>query len=167
MLKELFKYHKEWIAMVKSLGGGQYSEDVVQDMYIKIKDKNYLNNKKEINKFYVYLTLKSILLDKFRKESKINYEDINYHSEKLIYDNDINEKEAYNNFIDKVDNKIKDWYWYDRELFEIYRQSGKSIRKIAKESKISWVSIFNTLKNCKTEIKKELELEFLNYKKQL
>ena len=35
-LKEVAKHHKEWIKTVTALGGGSYSEDIVQEMYIKL-----------------------------------------------------------------------------------------------------------------------------------
>ena len=39
-----------------------------------------------------------------------------------------------------------------------------SIRKIAAETKISWVSIFNTLKNAKNIIKDKLQEDYEDYK---
>ena len=35
-LIEVAKHHKEWIKTVTALGGGSYSEDIVQQMYIKL-----------------------------------------------------------------------------------------------------------------------------------
>ena len=65
-----------------------------------------------------------------------------------------------------IDKQVDGWHWYDRDLFELYRHSGLSIRKIAKETGISWVSIFHTLKNCKGKIKEELENDYKKYKEQ-
>jgi hypothetical protein len=39
-----------------------------------------------------------------------------------------------------------------------------SIRKIAAETKISWVSIFNTLKNAKNILKEKLKEDYEDYK---
>jgi len=52
-----------------------------------------------------------------------------------------------------IEEEISTWHWYDYMLFKIYVDSGKSIRTLAKETKISRDSIFQTLKNCKERIK--------------
>lgn len=166
MLVKLSKYHNDWVRMVKSLGGGAFSEDVVQDMYLKVyNNKNVLNDKDRVNKYYIYLVLKSILLDGFRKDSKISNVEIKDYT--FIQDDcTLDEQESFNDISLKIDKQIDGWHWYDRDLFELYRHSGLSIRKIAKETGISWVSIFHTLKNCKGKIKEELENDYKKYKEQ-
>ncbi len=167
MLDKLAKYHNEWLNIVRSLGGGELSEDFVQEMYLKVynNNNNILNTKGEVNKFYVYLTLRSVLLDYFRQRSKVIkvcIDDYKY----LIDNNTINENEAFNILSNKIDSEIDKWHWYDKDMFELYRHSGLSIRKIAKETNISWVSIFHTLKNCKGKIKEELENDYKKYKEE-
>ena len=39
-----------------------------------------------------------------------------------------------------------------------------SIRKIAEETNISWVSIFNTLKKCKQELKELFKEDYEDFK---
>ena len=39
-----------------------------------------------------------------------------------------------------------------------------SIRKLAEETKISWVSIFNSLKTLKLDIKEKVEESYLDFK---
>ena len=39
-----------------------------------------------------------------------------------------------------------------------------SIRKLASETKISWVSIFNTLKNLKLDIKNKISEDYEDFK---
>ena len=39
---KIYKHHKTWVDMVRSLGGGLYSEDIVQEAYIKLLDERYL-----------------------------------------------------------------------------------------------------------------------------
>jgi hypothetical protein len=52
--------HNDWIVMAKNLGAGHYSEDIVQEMYIKlsqIKNPERLIDKENPNQivgFYVY-----------------------------------------------------------------------------------------------------------------
>ena len=165
-LSKLAKYHIDWIKMVKSMGGDDFTEDIVQEMYLKIHKKNYnvLNDKGEINKFYVYRTLHSILMSYFQQKSKVrkvNIDDFIY-----LEDTDsLQEQEAFHELALKIDNEIENWHWYDKDLFELYRHSGMSIRKIAAGTSISWVSIFNTLKKCKGQIKTKLEKDYETYKK--
>ena len=99
ILNKLAKYHTEWIKMVKSLGGDDFTEDIVQEMYLKVYNKNYnvLNDKGEINKYYVYLTLKSILMSYFVQRSKVRKVEIKECVDFENYD-DIEEEEAYNKF---------------------------------------------------------------------
>ena len=62
-----------------------------------------------------------------------------------------------------VDDIADGWNWYDRKLWKLYSQTDMSIRKLAKETKISWVSIFNTLKNLKEELRLKLGEDFEDY----
>ena len=70
-----------------------------------------------------------------------------------------NVKSAY-----KIDDEIENWHWYDKKLFVLYRDTNMSIRKIAAETNISWVSIFNTLKNAKIILKDKLKEDYEDYK---
>ena len=148
------------------MGGDDFSEDIVQEMYIKIHTKNYnaLNDEGKVNKYYVYLTLKSILMSYLvqkNKVRKVNIDDFLH----LEDTDELQEQEAFHELAVKIDNEIEGWHWYDKDLFELYRHSGMSIRKIAAGTSISWVSIFNTLKKCKGKIKENLEKDYEQYKK--
>ena len=167
ILTKLSKYHTEWIKMVKSMGGDIFTEDIVQEMYIKIHTKGYnaLNDKGEVNKYYVYLTLRSILMSYFNQKSKVKKVNIDDYIH-LEDTDELKEQEAFNELSIKIDNEIENWHWYDKDLFELYRHSGMSIRKIAAGTSISWVSIFNTLKSCKGKIKDKLQKDYEKYKKE-
>jgi len=45
--------------------------------------------------------------------------------------------------------------WYDRDLFLLYANSGMSMRKIARETNISFMSIYNTIKKCQEKLKNQ------------
>jgi len=70
---------------------------------------------------------------------------------------------GYNEITTKIDNHIEGWRWYDKTLFILYRDTNMSIRKIAEETNISWVSIFNTLKKCKEELKEIFKEDYEDY----
>lgn len=45
--------------------------------------------------------------------------------------------------------------WYDRDLFLLYANSGMSMRKISRETNISFMSIYNTIKKCQEKLKNQ------------
>jgi len=49
--------------------------------------------------------------------------------------------------IEKILAEIKDWHWYDEKLFKLYFMTDMSLRDVAKETKISLTSIYNSVKN--------------------
>jgi predicted transcriptional regulator len=63
----------------------------------------------------------------------------------------------------KILDEINSWEWYDKMLFEIYRNEKTSMRKIAAKSNISLSSIFNTLKTCKKKIKDNIGEDWEDY----
>ena len=56
--------------------------------------------------------------------------------------NNIEENEAFHKICLLVDEVTDDWHWYDKKLWNLYSKTDMSIRKLAEETKISWVSIF-------------------------
>ena len=74
----LAKKHSDWKNIVNSFGGNQaLSEDLVQEMYIKIfrklkADPNFnIMYGEEINYVYVFKTLRTLFLDLQRKHKNI------------------------------------------------------------------------------------------------
>jgi hypothetical protein len=76
----------------------------------------------------------------------------------------MDEQIAFHKICTMIDDHIEGWRWYEKKLFTLYRDSDLSIRGIAAETNISWVSIFNTLKHAKQEIKDTFKEDFLDYK---
>ena len=63
-----------------------------------------------------------------------------------------------------LDKKVDTFNWYDKKLWKLYSQTDMSIRKIASETKISWVSIFNSLKNIKNDLREDLKEDYEDWK---
>ena len=165
LLELLAKRHNDWLKMARKLGA-KSAEDVVQDMYLRLH--TYVDNAdricyehNEVNTFYVYCTLKNIVINEANAASKcpefIAAEDIKNASDIIFqfeeYDHDLDE------ILEIAESEIDQWYWYDKELFKVYFKDGLSIRKLSEETKISTSSIFNTLKNGKKKIKQRLREE--------
>ena len=156
------QYHKEWIEIVK-VYGVRDAEDIVQDMYLKLhkyaKPERIIRNGK-LSKGYVYFTLKSIIAKHFQDKKIKSVEDFEFVD---IEDGEIERKETLEVLNEKMDNEMSTWRWYDRKLFEIYRDTEQSYRELAKDTNISWVSIYNTIKNCKAKLKKAVGEDYEDY----
>ena len=155
----------------------QDAEDLVQDMYIRIYDKSltfeqikYDDN--DINKYYIYLMIRNMALDKIKKRG-IDISDVDYdhpcHSEYVDE----------HKILDDIQREIDTWDYYERTLFEVYLYSGLSLRDIAYGSDktprliskdkeihtssiksgtgISVSSIFHTIKKCKERLKDKFD----------
>lgn len=162
------KQHNEWVKIVKSLGEYNYHEDVVQEMYftlIKYASAEKVIKDGKVRRGYIFMTLRSLVYQLYNKKKKINkvsLDDEDYHVQ-LPYENTLEEQEAYHKICLLIDDLSDEWSWYDRKIWRLYSRTDMSIRKLASETKISWVSIFNTLKNLKQEIRNEIKEDFDDY----
>ena len=168
-LAKVAKRHKEWIRIVNSFGEYDYAEDIVQQMYEVLY--KYANESKIISngvasRGYVYFTLRSLFLqycNAKNKVKKVRLDDEEDFTQIADY-SEMDEQIGYHKVSTLIDNHIDKWRWYDKTLFKLYANSGMSIRKIAKETNISWVSIFNTLKKCKQEVKELFKEDWEDFK---
>ena len=155
-LSDIFNKHQVWIDIVCSFGcNKETSEDIVQEMYIKIdkKIKNGLNidfGKTDYNYYYIFKTLKTLFLDLKRKEKKVNIINIDEIQNKS-FDEIVNYTSSYS----IIQKKLKKMYWYDRKIFEII-QGGESIAKLSRKTGIPYHSLYNTYKEVKKILKKLL-----------
>lgn len=155
-LTKVAKHHKYFVSVVESFGEYFYAEDIVQEMYLRLHkyttwDK--IEKDGEINKGFVWFVLRNIYVDYCKQKSRIDKCDL----KEAIYIYDDSEEKAINlakNKIDlKVEAEINSWHPYDAMLFRLYKESDKSMRELAKGTKISLTSIFHTIKYCKERIK--------------
>lgn len=165
------KRHKEWINIVKSFGEYELAEDIVQEAYLTIY--KYANEDKIIrngivSRGYMYFTLRSLYYQYYN--SKRNITKLSIDDEEYTYqiedDSEMDEQIAFNKICMLIDDHIDNWRWYEKKLFTLYRDSDLSIRGIANETNISWVSIFNTLKHAKNELKENFSETWEDYKNQ-
>ena len=167
-LKYAFKEHSKWIKVIESFGEKEYAEDLVQEAYIVLykyakPDKVIKDGK--MAEGYMFFTLRSVLYQYYNKKKKIVkiYIDDQDNTLQLIEDNFLDEQEAYNKLCLLIDEEIEDWHWYNRKLFKLYRDTDLSIRGIARETGISFVSIFHTLKNAKNKLREKFSEDYLDY----
>lgn len=150
-LEIVAKEHKFYVEVVKSFGEYNFAEDIVQEMYLRIH--KYTSPEKivkdgQVNKGFIWFVLRNIYVDYCKQRSRITKVDLN---EAVLMSEEQN-TEAMNELYDKIEKEIESWHWYDTMLFKLYRDSGKSMRELEAETKISLTSIFHTIKHCKARI---------------
>jgi DNA-directed RNA polymerase specialized sigma24 family protein len=142
-IDHLVDKHKHWISVVKRFGEVTYAEDIVQEAYIKIIDSN-----KDVNFAYFYFTLRSLTMNLHNK--KVVKVEITKDIEYLLIDS--GEDDIVLELAKPYLDYIQTWEDYERMLFMVYVNKGVSMRKMARESGISFTSIYNTIKNCKLKL---------------
>ena len=161
--------HNEWVSIVKSFGEYDFCEDIVQEAYLtiyKYADETKVIRDGIVSRGYMFFTLRSLTFQYYNSKRKIQKVSIDNEENflQIADDTNLEEQEAFNRVCVLIDEVADDWTWYDRKLFKLYRDTDLSIRKIAAETGISWVSIFNTLKNCKTDVQSKLGETYEDYK---
>ena len=163
-LKILSKYHDEWLNIVRLFGDSEFAQDIVQDVYLKVHS-NYrerIIQNGEPNRALMWVLLRNTAF-------RANKTEPNDLSLELFYSLpaeqfELGKHESIDLIYDKVEAEIKTWEWYDQMLFDLYKRTGKSIRDLSKETKISTKSIFQTLKHCKERLKENVGEDYEDYK---
>ena len=144
---EITGYHKQWIVLASKLGAGFWAEDFVQDAYIKLLDYE------KPTKALMFYTLRSIIVDYHRVNKYVDsYECLDHFPEEV--------EKTLDDLCQQIDAELQEWHWFDRKLFELYRDSGMTYRDIAKETTISLTSIWKTLNIGKNKIKDKFKNDY-------
>jgi DNA-directed RNA polymerase specialized sigma24 family protein len=142
-IDHLIDKHQHWISVVKRFGETSYAEDIVQEAYLKI-----INSNKDVNFAYFYFTLRSLTMHLHNK--KVIKVEITKDIEYLLIDS--TEPNIVLELAQPFIDYIQTWEDYERMLFMVYVNKGVSMRKMARESGISFTSIYNTIRNCKLKL---------------
>ena len=145
----LAEKHNDWLNMAKSFGVSlEDANELVQQMYITLRNL-YLSKHHLGRKNTVYID------DGYAMDLDVLQIPDSVEDQKLHFDE----------IFDKIDRITKDWYWYDKKIFNIHFYNEMSMRKISRETKISLSSIFNTLSNVKQKIREGAINEYRKYLK--
>lgn len=160
-LQKIASKHHDWLRIVKSFGcDGDKCEDIVQEMYLKahtlINKGVDISYGEEINYFYIYKILRSLFLDLCRKEKKITKVNIEY-LERFVDEEEVREYKDIEGKMKELDTLVDKLYWYDAKVFRLLTEDNMSIAELSKKSGISYYSLYNTYKNVKSLIKKEIK----------
>lgn len=153
--------HQDWVRMAKSTGVGMYAEDVVQEMYLKIYESTVSEDDIAPNGivkgWYIYRVIVSIAVDLHRSQGKItkvNLSDVWHlleNEQGEAYDHETDE------LINEVEEQMKDWHWYDRNLMHIYYKDDVSLGHISRKTGISKTSLYHSVKNGRARLKQAFE----------
>jgi len=179
MMKLLSKYHKLWISMGVSMGiPSHLVEDFVQEMYLRLnkyvkEPKKIMYNETDINKFYVYITIKNLYNDYLKERNRhhmVRLDDIDVTFEiveptpEAQRKAEVEKQRAEERLIDLIQDEVGSWdSWYDQKLFKVYYETDISMRKLSKDTNISVTSIFNSCKNYKQILNTKLAEDFQDY----
>tara|TARA_R100000935_G_C2833535_1_gene166635 strand:+ start:319 stop:846 length:528 start_codon:yes stop_codon:yes gene_type:complete len=162
-ISDIARLHKDWIKYVikNSMSNSQhaYAEDFVQNLYVKLLesksfcDVKIYDNKKQINKKYVFKTLRCLMIDDVKKlkikTDKIIENIIVINPEVITH----SEKEA---IVTKMKSTINKMPKADKNIMNLYLYELPSIRKLSKELNKAKNTISIKLNKCKNIIKKEV-----------
>jgi RNA polymerase sigma factor (sigma-70 family) len=116
------------------------ADDLTQEMYLRLMHIN-----KEINDFYVILTIKNLYIDFLKQQSKtIPLGKLDFSFETKINDFSLTDKEI------EILNDFNNLKFYEREIIEL--ASEKSLRKIAKEYNLHYAFVFRTKRDALNKI---------------
>jgi DNA-directed RNA polymerase specialized sigma24 family protein len=173
MLEKLAENHKIWVRMVRGFGADRdLAQDIVQSMYLRlykyIEDKErIMYNDDEVNRFFVYVTLKNMYLTYMSSQNRYQWYEIR---EDDVIDEDLNEfvfdevmDTAFDRLIGKISDEMNTWHKYDRILSEKYLKSDYSLRDIATGSGISLTSIFNSMRENKRILKEKFQEDYEDF----
>ena len=167
ILERVAKYHKDWIELA-AVFDKDFAEDIVQEMYLLLHKYNVSEEQMftngRINRGYVFIIIRNIHFQLHNIRKRINKVELNDEVYRLEDDFNLDAELDWNKFRNQVEEITEKWDWYDKKLFTLYKDNKTSIRKLAKETGISFVSIFHTLKDCKKRIKNELGEDYNNLK---
>tara|TARA_B110000444_G_C18842730_1_gene599904 strand:+ start:411 stop:941 length:531 start_codon:yes stop_codon:yes gene_type:complete len=167
--QDLEQYYLKLLNLAEKITKGNKidSKDLVQDLYVIILEYDRDKINKIIENGHLIFWSARVLMNQYVRTNsafktkyytKLRTE--NYEVNNFEYLDEIDEHREFENKLNFVKNKMNDLHEYDKLLFEIYFSSGKSIRRLAKDTGISTTSIYTTLKNVKQYLKDEVESQY-------
>lgn len=134
MIRFLYENDKIWQSYAKKIcSNSETAKDIVQEMYIKLKDKERLN------KAYVYMTILTLYYDLKRKPISIYLDDLdiieNFEEQKDFEKSEFIKKEFQKIPFQARECLIENQDVSYRKLSEIYKINYQYIRRLAEQAK--------------------------------
>jgi len=158
----LAKFHDKYLEIAENLlynNNTNTPDDVVQQMYLKLYDQ-IDDGRLEIQQLIInekpHFGIIKRTIDQIIKHTANNENKIPRDENKSLINMTETDEFKIDEFNDNVQQILNGMYWFDRKLFTLYVKQFNSIRKLAQETKLGHVTVYNTIKRCKTNIKKKL-----------
>jgi RNA polymerase sigma factor (sigma-70 family) len=141
MLEKLALKDTQWRNIAYSICKDRMlADDLTQEMYLRL-----MHIDKEINDFYVILTIKNLYIDYLKQQSKtIPLDKLDFSFETKINEFSLTDRER------DILNDFNNLKFYEREIIEL--ASEKSLRKIAKEYNLHYAFVFRTKRDAINKI---------------
>jgi RNA polymerase sigma factor (sigma-70 family) len=157
---------------------GQYHQDITQDLFLKMyaEIEKAENNPAMINRFLdrisdsgtfkLYKTVKNMYIDLIRKENKYISLDDNIGYLKRHASQNFEEQpevilESEKDIDKMIDEYVDSFYWFDRNVFNLYRYEFKNhTNNMSEATKLSVSTIYRTVKRCKVKINEKLKDQY-------
>jgi hypothetical protein len=167
ILEKVAEY-QDYLVELASVFESEFAEDIVQEFYLllhkyKVTEEQMFTNGK-LNRGYCFIIIRNIHFQIYNVKKRITKCELNEEIYNMVDDFDLEKELDWNEFRTKAESEVNNWDWYDKKLFSIYRDSNISIRGLAKETGISFVSIFHSLKKHKEKLKELLKEDYDNLK---
>lgn len=167
MLSKLVQYERLWIGYALDLGCNiDTAKDIIQEFYIKMRDKDYYYDENSPNFYGCYVVLRNMIFDIKRKEKKVELLPIDWLPEiadEEYQEDDYDDKlKAIQNWleansidydVDSIDYDIdvlKKLYY--KTIYEEVFENRKKITQLSRETGISYYSLYNTIRHIKKQI---------------
>jgi hypothetical protein len=167
ILEKVAEY-QDYLVELASVFDSKFAEDIVQEFYLllhkyKVTEEQMFTNGK-LNRGYCFIIIRNIHFQIYNVKKRITKCELNEEIYNMVDDFDLEKELDWNEFRIKAESEVNNWDWYDKKLFSIYRDTDISIRGLAKETGISFVSIFHSLKKHKEKLKELLKEDYDNLK---
>lgn len=156
---------------------GMYHEDITHDLYIKIQNEidKIEENPTEVKKFLdlywdghslsIYKVVKNMFVDMIRRENKVVKLEKLSNSQLEYIVNESKDDDFDKTIQQDMDKYVDTFYWFDKNLFNLYRYEFKSHRGLMSEkTKLSVSTIYRTVKRCKVKIKRKFKDQYYEQK---
>tara|TARA_R110000868_G_scaffold203335_2_gene451168 strand:- start:1572 stop:2054 length:483 start_codon:yes stop_codon:yes gene_type:complete len=155
MLQELSKHNNELLLMAKKFDSNNF-QDLLQDTYLKLYDSAKKFN--EIDLGYIYMTMRSIYIDGFRKNKEIPFEDF---SNLYLIEEEYTEREPLDlSVLTGAEKQL--YYSYFGKKITNYKNEiigeidGANLSKISRETGIPYRTIYTRFQRLKLKLCKDL-----------
>lgn len=160
-LAEVAKHHKEWLKIAKVYGAGDFSEDCVQQAYLKLHkyaSADKVLSKGVVNKGYVFFVIKCEVMD-YHKNNPYMVSEEEYDMNE-IEDTEQNNEEHIERLWLEIDYYISTHYpLYKKVLYRMWRKNY-TIREMEELTEVSTPTIVNELKKIKSDLNKKFKYEY-------